>query len=282
MKRSNDMLLPHNEEKRVIDMEHINRWGLMNSLISIINETSDNDTNVMLAKYLLENYNRVHELNVYDIAEECFVSRATVRRLAQSLGYDNFKDLKKQFDDFYRNYSLFYFGIPATSGEQSVAKQLYEMALECDRHLTPDFLERVVTKIHQSKQVVFLTSDIYYDQCSDFQKAMILSGKIVRIISNKFEDNTVLENLKQDDMLVVVSVAGFFASVSFDMVNSLVSHKVLITTIHKDLYERTYDEVWYLSSSDQNQSRSIYTIYAVKYYLESIYATYIKKYGNSL
>jgi DNA-binding MurR/RpiR family transcriptional regulator len=154
------------------------------------------------------------------------------------------------------------------------------MALECDRHLTPEFLERVVTKIHQSKQIVFLTSDIYYDQCSDFQKAMILSGKIVRIISNKFEDNPVIENLNENDMLVVVSVAGFFASVSFDMVSSLVTHKVLITTIHKDLYERTYDEVWYLSSSDQNQSRSVYTIYAIKYYLESIYATYIKKYGS--
>lgn len=274
------MLFLHNEEKRVNDMDYINRWGLLNSLISIINETSDNDTNVMLAKYLLENYNRLHELNVYDIADECFVSRATVRRLAQSLGYSNFKDLKKQFDNFYTNYSFYRFGIPATSEEHSVANHLYEMALECDRHLTPDFLERVVTKIHQSKQIVFLTSDVYSDQCSDFQKAMILSGKIVRVISNKFEDNPVLENLNQDDMLVVLSVAGFFANVSFDMVNSLDTHKVLITTIHKELYEKYYNEVWYLSSSDLSQSRSVYTIYAVKYYLESIYATYIKKYGK--
>lgn len=261
-------------------MDHINRWGLLNSLISIINEGSDDDTNVILAKYFLQNYNRLHELNIYDIAEECYVSRATVRRLAQSLGYSNFKDLKDQFGNIYNNYSLYGLGIQNNIEEHSVATQLYEMATECDRLLTPEVLEDIVTKIHQSSQIVFLTSDVYSNQCSEFQKAMILSGKIVRIISNKFEDNQVLKNLCQEDLLIVLSIAGFFASVSIDMVNSLNSYKVLITTNHKTLYKKFYNEVWYLSSSEQSQRRSVYTIYALQYYLESIYAAYIKKYGK--
>jgi DNA-binding MurR/RpiR family transcriptional regulator len=261
-------------------MDYINRWGLLNSLISIINEGSDDDTNVILAKYFLQNYNRLHELNVYDIAEECFVSRATVRRLSQSLGYTNFKDLKEQFDNFYNNYSFYRFGIQTNIEGQSVATQLYEMAMECDRNLTSEVLDRAVTKIYQSNQIVFLTSDVYSNQSSEFQKAMILSGKIVRVISNKFEDNLILKKLCSEDLLIVISVTGFFASVSLDMVNSLDVHKILITTIHKPLYEKCYNEVWYLSSSDKSQKRSVYTIYALEYYLESIYAAYIKKYGK--
>lgn len=264
-------------------MDFINRWGLLNSLINIINEGSDDDTNVVLAKYLLQNYSRIQELNVYDIAEECFVSRATVRRLAQNLGYINFKGLKKQFDNFYNfsnNYSYYRFGIQTSIEGQSVATQLYEMATECDNNLTPDVLDRIITKINQSNQIVFLTSDVYSNQSSEFQKAMILSGKIVRVISNKFEDNLTLKNLCSEDMLIVMSVTGFFASVSLDMVNSLNVYKILMTTIHKPLYEKCYNEVWYLSNSDKSQKRSVYTVYALEYCLENIYAAYINKYGK--
>jgi DNA-binding MurR/RpiR family transcriptional regulator len=259
-------------------MDYINHWGLLNSLISIINEDSDSETNVMLAKYLLQNYNRLHELNIYDIADECFVSRATVRRLSQNLGYSNFKDLKKLFDPV--KYNFYRFGIHEANEEHSLGKQLYEMALDCDRRLTSEFLERTITKIKHSNQVVFLTSDVYSNQCSEFQKGMILSGKIVRVISNKFRDNSVLKSLDKDDMLIVLSVGGLFAGVSLDMVTTLNAHKILMTTNHKEIYRERYDEVWYLSSEDQSQHRNAYTVFGIQYFLESIYAAYIRKYGK--
>lgn len=259
-------------------MDFMNDWGLLNSLINIINEGSDGDTDVILSKFFLQNYNRIHELNVYDIAEECYVNRVTVRRLAQRLGYSNFKNLKEQFNNFHDKYNFYRFGIQTDIEGQSVATQLYKMALECDRHLTPEFLDHAVTKLNKSNQIIFLTFDVYSNQCSEFQKAMILSGKIVRVVSNKFKNNLVLKNMCQDDLLIVLSVSGFFSSVSVNLISSINACKVLITTIHEPLYEKCYNEIWYLSSSDQPQRRSVYTIFAFEYYLENIYTAYIKKY----
>ena len=80
-------------------MDRFNRWGLMNSLIAILNEGNDS-TDVFIAKYFMKNFGRMHDLNVYDVAQECFVDRATIRRFAQKLGYANFKEMKEQFENY--------------------------------------------------------------------------------------------------------------------------------------------------------------------------------------
>ena len=68
----------------------LNILRLLNSLISLINDGEENSSDVVIAKYLLENYNQLQNLNIYDVAEKCYVDRSTIRRLAKKLGFDNF------------------------------------------------------------------------------------------------------------------------------------------------------------------------------------------------
>lgn len=84
--------------------QELNRYGVLNSLISILNEGEEDSSDVVIAKYLLQNFNHLQNLNIYDMAGECFVSRATIRRFAQRLGFDNFKILKNQFESFHDTY----------------------------------------------------------------------------------------------------------------------------------------------------------------------------------
>ncbi len=48
-----------------------------------------------LAQFLLLHYDEIDRLRTRDLAEICHISPSTVRRFCQSLGYDNFSDLRR-------------------------------------------------------------------------------------------------------------------------------------------------------------------------------------------
>ncbi len=256
---------------------NINKFGLLNSLITLINEGEENSADVTIAKYLLQNFNQLKDLNIYDISAECYVSRATIRRMAQKLGFENFKDLKNQISNF-SDYPIYRAGIDTDEFGNSVIQQIVTMANECEQFFNEEKIENIVQEINQASQIVFLTFDIYSRQSSEFQKAMILSGKMVRVISSKFVNNELLANLKKDDMLIVISISGYFASQVIPFIKEINTKKILLTTIHDDYYESIFDELWYLSSVPRIEKRSVYTMYGTQYCLERIFNAYIKKY----
>lgn len=59
-------------------MRSINKYGFLNALISIINSEEEDNSKVVIAKYLLQNFERIHRLNIYEAADECFVTRAVL------------------------------------------------------------------------------------------------------------------------------------------------------------------------------------------------------------
>ena len=259
-------------------MEGINKWGLLSSLLGIINSNSEEDTtSIVLAKYFLQNFNRLPELNIYDMAEECFVTRSAIRRFCQSLGYDNYKALKTQFKNMQENYR-YYKDVTVTEdyGEK-IATELYEMALDCNQNLQGRAYD-IADLLHESEQVVFLASDIYSKHCSEFQKGMILLGKMVRIVGQQFENNKLLSTLTEKDTLFNVSVGGFFAGVTEKIVQKLPCRKILLTSRHSKKYETMYDDVLYLCSHDLGADRTVYHVYAVPYCLDLILFSYKKKY----
>ena len=258
----------------------INKWGLLNSLISLVNEGAEDKSEVTIAKCLLKNYNHIQDLNIYNIAEECFVSRATIRRMAKKLGFDNFKDLKSQFSDFSDNYSFYRTGIDNDILGNTVARQIFNMAIECDQFFTDNKIELTIQQMKKASQIVFLTSDIYSRQSSEFQKAMILSGKMVRVVSAKFDENEMIQKLKASDILIVISISGFFVSLAMPFVEKSKARKILLTTVQEELHKSIFDEIWYLSSEPKVEHRGVYTVYATQYCLEKIFTAYIKKYGK--
>lgn len=258
----------------------INKWGLLNSLISLVNDGIEDQSEVTIAKYLLKNYNHIQDLNIYNIAEECFVSRATIRRMAKRLGFDNFKDLKSQFLDFSDNYSFYRTGIDNDMLGNTVAHQIFNMAQECEQFFTDYKIELIIQQMKKASQIVFLTSDIYSRQSSEFQKAMILSGKMVRVVSAKFDENEILDKLEANDMLIVISISGFFVSQVIPFMEESNAKKILMTTVQEEIHKSIFDEIWYLSSQPQVKHRGVYTVYATQYCLEKIFTAYIKKFGK--
>lgn len=256
--------------------QELNRYGVLNSLISILNEGEEDSSDAVIAKYLLQNFNHLQNLNIYDMADECFVSRATIRRFAQRLGFDNFKILKNQFESFRDTYSFYRAGIYDNTENNTISEQILKMVNECDSFFTDEKIAGIVNDIKKANTIVFLTSDIYSRQSSEFQKAMILNDKMVRIISKKYENSELLHSLKSTDLLLVISVSGFFVNVILPYIKDNQAKTILLTTVHDLKYYDYFDEVWYLSKSAKTNNRSVYTVFATQYCLEKIFDAYMK------
>lgn len=256
--------------------QELNRYGVLNSLISILNEGEEDSSDAVIAKYLLQNFNHLQNLNIYDMADECFVSRATIRRFAQRLGFDNFKILKNQFESFHDTYSFYRAGIYDNTENNTISEQILKMVNECDSFFTDEKIAGIVNDIKKANTIVFLTSDIYSRQSSEFQKAMILNDKMVRIISKKYENSELLHSLKSTDLLLVISVSGFFVNVILPYIKDNQAKTILLTTVHDLKYYDYFDEVWYLSKSAKTNNRSVYTVFATQYCLEKILDAYMK------
>ena len=64
-------------------------FSLMTALLAVMNESEPKDPYYVLAQYFLYHFDQLRDLNIYDVADACYVSRSGIRRFCQSIGFDN-------------------------------------------------------------------------------------------------------------------------------------------------------------------------------------------------
>ncbi|SFU88275.1 transcriptional regulator, RpiR family [Clostridium sp. DSM 8431] len=258
---------------------NINRMSLLGSLFSVINESNHKDTNYVLAQYFLENYHKLSELNIFNVAEECYVSRSSIRRFCKSIGYENFVELKKQFAEYDDQYKYYMMHSNRENYRELLTNEINEMIKELDKRMNEEEVERIADKIYKSRYVVFLTSDTSTAVVQEFQKSMIFFGKVIKIISDVYTDKSLISSLDERDVLFVISSTGTFAKASRDFIEKNKAEKILITVNRDEEFKEWYDKIYHLSSKDRSKDgRSVYGKYGISYMFDIIYSAYLRKY----
>lgn len=255
------------------------RLGLIQSLFFIVNENKIEDPDYILAKYFLEHYTSLGDLNIHDVAEECFVSRSSVRRFSQQIGYENFKDLKEEFKKFDYQYNYFMKFAQNDQYQSWLIQELKDMANELEHTFDQNKVEQIARKIHDSKEVIFLSSYSTLMELMEFQRPLILSGKLIKIMSDQNLNIDQLHALNENDFLVTVSASGMFAELISPVLDSVKAHKLLITASRAPSFLTFYDEIFYLSEKDYTNVKSIYGKYGLMFLFDLLYSVYIRNYG---
>lgn len=259
----------------------INRLSLLNSLFSVLNNNSPEDSNYTLAMYFLEHYHKLSELNIYDVASECFVSRSSVRRFCQSIGYENFLDLKTEFREYDDQYAHYMSHMDRPDYREKLTQEINEMIIELNQRMNHEEVEKIVDRIHDSRFVVFLTSDTSTTTIKEFQQAMVFHGKIIYMISDAYTENTLITKLDHRDYLITISITGTFANACRDYISQNTAYKALVTVNRDDKFRKQYDRVYHLSAIDRiHEGRTVYGKYGISYMFDIIYSLYVRKYGN--
>lgn len=260
---------------------NINRMSLLGSLFSVINDNNQEDSSYILANYFLENYHKLSELNIFDVAEECYVSRSSVRRFCKSIGYENFLELKKQFKEYDDQYDCYMNHSNRDNYRERLTCEINEMIKELDVRMNIDEVDKIIKGIYESRYIVFLTSDTSTSIIQEFQKSMIFFGKVIRIISDMYTDKALISSLDERDMLFVISASGTFAKASRDYVENSKAKKILVTVNRSKEFKDWYDKIYHLSATDRSDDgRSVYGKYGITYMFDVIYSAYLRKYGK--
>lgn len=265
-------------------MQNLSKFGFLNALLSTLNSGNENETNTSIAKYLLQNFNNLDDLSIYDIAEGSFTTRQSVRRFCRHIGLDNFRALRKELlaMDYYHNLPSYCQGkLQDDHYPASLAQSITDMMLDVNE-VSRAYRTRFCEQIHMSNECVFIVSDIYTSHCLEFQKQMILLSKMVRIVSNNFQNNAILDNLTSDDMVVVVSISGRWAHELMELIEGTDAWRTLLTALHDDCLSNEFDDVFLMSSKDMPPSKTAYHLFAIPYLLELIQLHYRELYCDPL
>ncbi len=251
--------------------QHYNRFGIMNALLGIMNSGAENETDTAIAAYLLEHFYALDELTIYDIAEACFTTRQQVRRFCQHLGLENFRVLKRErLAMEYEYYGTYHH---VENYAETLARDVAAMARDINVTALPH-LDRFCEQVHMADRTVFLISDIYSSTCLEFQKQMIVLGKMVRVVSNNFQNNAILRGLTENDLVVTISISGRWARELIGLIGSAPAWRVLITAQHDTAVREGFDDVLPVSCSDKPRVKTAYHTFAIPYLLELCQARY--------
>ena len=103
---------------------------------------------------------------------------------------------------------------------------------------------------------------------------MILQGKMVRVVSNNFQNNTAVSSLTTNDLAITVSISGRWANELLELMGKTPAWRILLTSSRSQDLSREFDEIYLVSSSNKPQVKTVYHMFAIPYLLELIQKRY--------
>lgn len=250
----------------------------MTSLLSVLNENEVEDSNYKLANYLLENFDRLDELNMYDIVEECYISRSGIRRFCLSIGLNNFSDVKHHYSEWDHQYEKYCDAARKNDTKEALRESVHQVFDQVEEIATTDFLKDITRLIHDSQNVVFVASEFSAISIKEFQQSMIIAGKVIKIMSSSYVNESLLNSLNAKDLIITISVTGRYAENINKYIGDINCMKMLITSNTGSEICETYDRIVGLPPNIDICHARDYSKYGISYLLDLIFAFYYSEY----
>lgn len=271
------------------------RFSVLNVLCSVVNSSNHSSVDYCLAYYFLENFDKLSDLNIHDVANDCYCTRQSVRRFCQKIGFPNFISLK--------NYLIRYNHLrweqlkiyDTTNFQQSMPLQINDAINNINEKFSSNYFSEVIDAINENDCIIFFVDESIKSLIFQFQKAMIFNNKIIKIISNgvsgasildsifdseNISSNNSMNSISSNDLIITISLSGNFASVIDEIISKVDAKKFLITN-YCDIDDSSYDCTFFLADNyDNYYGNNAYTIFGLNYFLENITNLYIQSYGN--
>ncbi len=274
----------------------LNKISLLNTLCSVINSSHSSGLDCVLAKHFLKNIDHLSDLNVYDVAENCFCTRQSVSRFCVKIGFANFTEMKNYYNLYDYQKWEYLNRLQVDDFRFDLINEINNMMNEINACFENRNIKEITNSLHESSSITVLIDSASISMVTFFQRAMIFCGKIVQILTNAYGDNSILENMYQynekkrnpilkslnkNDLLITISVTGNFAKATNDMVKKCKAKKIIVTLNHDNLFRESYEEIVYLSEADKShEGVNVYTVYGVNYFLDILFDCYYQEYGE--
>lgn len=272
------------------------RFSMLNVLCSVINSAEYGSLDSILAQYFIDNFENLSKLNIHDVASHCYCTRQSVRRFCNKIGFPNFAALKK-YSIRYKHIQWEHLNrLSMDSFNSSLSVKINDAISNIDSCIERGDFNQLVQMIHDSDSVIIMVDESIKSLVSSFQRSMIYCNRLVKIISNTFNGDSMLENMYEldkknsnptlealgdEDLVITISMTGNFARATKDLIEQLDSKNILLTVNRDEDLSYSYEKVYYLSDVDHgHEGINAYTIYGLNYYLDNLFSIYFETYGD--
>ena len=256
---------------------NIFRFNLLTSLLAILNKNDESDTDFIIAKYFLNNLEKIKNTSIYDIADECFVSRSSLQRFIKNIGYDSFTQIKNNIEEVINHEDAFIDYTDHSDYADTIATKIDEMMKDIINSTNHDSYKKLLKYFNNYKNVVILTAEDSSHACKLFQQQSLALNKLIRVVTSANHNIDYLDTLTLDDLLLVCSVTGNFALAINDQLKDNKAKKCLITLNKTTLFENTYSLIHYIgdnmdiSTRNIARSKNVYTSYGLTFFFDLFY-----------
>lgn len=242
-----------------------------------------------LAQYLLLHYNEIDRMKTRDLAMQCHISFSTVRRFCQSLGFDNFSDLRKakmnnpenQYEIALDNFGRGLYKPRRLYDE--ILRNVWGVAHRMDWRR----LRRLAEAMATARSIIVFAVRPYSFVLQEFQSQFVALNKSLFIFDDIYTRRGIIERLGSDLCLVTVSLAGGLFLAIGDELNKIAGFKTALYCPGALAREgatdclQSYDLTFPLTlRNDAYNYLEIYGKYAVGYFFDLLLGEVIRRVGG--
>lgn len=260
--------------------------GLILKLQRVINRTAeDSDVDSNIARYLLQHMYK-KEFSINEIAKEGYISKASISRFAQNLGYSGFNDLKQDYHEAIIEKEEMKVDVQATkklalSEEKAFMSHELEKIIDDLEKYKLDIdmmtIDRICELIHHYAVVHFYATQIPGNMAEILQHQLLTAGKFIEYYPVLPEQIHATEKLTKNSLAVFISLEGsYIMQKNLTLrITSSEAYTILITQNPTMKLSSQFDEIVALGNHGNEQSGK----YKLLFFIEALVHRYYIKFA---
>ena len=220
--------------------------SLFYRLIIFLDTAQENDTNYNIAWFMANNFYRIADMRISELASECFVSPATISRFCRALGYENFAHLKQECYTFHSDDKKFnnLINIPLETmksnpeiATQEYVNQVIAYISDLPRILDWKEIDATLKLIHDCDSVAFFGTQFSQSAALHFQTDLLMLEKFTMAYMDSSRQLDCAKELTKDSVAIIMTVNGYFTGSGFRILQYLKKSgcKVVLMTCNPEL-----------------------------------------------
>ena len=188
-------------------------------LLDNINHNPDfNDTEKVIAEYILKNLDNIENLTIQKLAKETFTSNTTIIRFCRKLGLDGFKKLKiqliKEVENSYNLQNKIDFNIPFSEKDSNkeICRKMADLTKEIiDRSylmLNNEDLNNALPLISDAERIFIFAKGDSYISALNFANKMMKINKYVILADKLNAGSCNVLNATKSDIVIFLTYSG--------------------------------------------------------------------------
>ncbi|KAI4447219.1 hypothetical protein C823_001738 [Eubacterium plexicaudatum ASF492] len=254
-------------------------------LLNYVSTASVHDTNYEIALGMIQNYSRLYKKSCEEVAEICFVSKASVSRFCKFIGYTNYKEFQEALSF---NYEM---GSQYTKNFKTMLKTDKQQAMESYRDalvsniystLSEEMLvqtEEIAEILYESENIAYFSHQFLWDIGRFFQSKMMLMNKYVKQFMYYGAQLECASNLSPRDVVVICSVQGTYPYRYNVIWNEIVSRACKIIVITQNVESSYWNQADYIISCGKTSVNDTGK-YSALMVMDMLLIHYMSKYCN--